>query len=254
MTPDDDFERYLAAADQPFSGWDFSWVTETGRMSSGVLPWSYASVLLPYLWRALAMADLGTGGGEFLSFLSPLPSTTYATEGYPPNVSVARARLAPLGVQVFETDESESLPFADSSLDLVINRHESYRPEEVFRSLRPGGHYITQQVDGPSQKVVSDWLGVPFEVGWANWTLETAAQGLESAGFIILTQRAAPIPTRFFDIGALIYYVKAIPWQIPDFTVARYRAPLHALHQRIQAGGYLEAQSGRFLLVARKPA
>jgi SAM-dependent methyltransferase len=222
-------------------------------MDDGVLPWSYASVVLPYLWRAQAMADLGTGGGEYLSRLRPLPPTTYATEGYPPNVAVARARLAPLGVQVYATDETEALPFADAALDLIIDRHESYRPEEVYRSLRPGGHFITQQVDGPSQKTISDWLGVPFEVGWATWSLESAARGLTSAGFTILTRHEAPLPTRFYDIGALAYYLKAIPWQIHEFSVARYREPLRALHQRIQADGYLEAESGRFLLVARKP-
>jgi SAM-dependent methyltransferase len=253
MSADDDFEHFLAAADQPLSGWDFSWVTDTGRMESGVLPWSYASVVLPYLWRAQAMADLGTGGGEFLSFLSPLPPTTYATEGYPPNVAVARARLEPLGAQVFPIDESETLPFADATLDLIIDRHESYRPEEVFRALRPGGHFITQQVDGPGQRAVSEWLGEPFEVSWANWSLETAAQGLEAAGFTVLDRREATVPTRFFDIGALVYYLKAIPWQLPDFTVARFRDALLGLHTRIQTDGYLEYQSARFLLVARKP-
>ena len=253
MPADAKFERFLAAADQPFSGWDFSWVTDTGRMSSGVLPWNYASVVLPYLWGAQAMADLGTGGDEFLSCLRPLPPQTFATEGYAPNVSVARARLEPLGVRVYEIDETDTLPFADTSLDLIINRHESYRPEEVFRALRPGGCFITQQVGGANEKQVSDWLGAPFEVGWADWSLDVAARGLDSAGFTILKRREAVAPTRFYDIGALVYYLKAIPWQIPDFSVARYHDALLRLHARIQADGYLESQSARFLLVAHRP-
>ncbi len=249
----DDFERYLTAADEPFAGWDFSWLTRTERMASGPLPWSYASEVLPYLWQARSMADLGTGGGEFLACLRPLPAETVATEGYPPNVPIARQRLEPLGVQIYAIDESDTLPLASGSLDLIINRHESYRPEEVYRALRPGGHFITQQVDGPSQKAVSDWLGVPFDVGWANWSLEEAAHGLETSGFTILTRREATAPTRYYDIGALIYYLKAIPWQIPDFTIARYRDALLRLHERIQTDGYLETQSARFLLIARKP-
>jgi SAM-dependent methyltransferase len=253
VTSTDDFERYLAAADEPFAGWDFSWLTRTERMASGPLSWSYASVVLSYLWRARSMADLGTGGGEFLACLRPLPAQTYATEAYAPNVPIARERLEQLGVQVFETDESETLPFASDSLDLIIDRHESYRPEEVYRALRPGGHFITQQVDGPSQKPVSDWLGVPFDVGWAKWSLDVAAQGLESAGFTILTRREATAPTRFFDIGAVVYYLKAIPWQIPDFSADRYRDALLRLHERIQADGYLEYQSAYFLIIARKP-
>lgn len=250
----DDFERFLTTAEQPFAGWDFTYLERTGRMASGLLPWNYASEVLPYSWRARSMADLGTGGGEFLSCLRPLPEETYATEGYPPNVPIARQRLGPLGVRVFQTGEDEALPFASDALDLIIDRHESYRPDEVYRALRPGGRFITQQVDGPSQKAVSDWLGVPFDVGWANWNLETAARGLESASFTILTRREAAMPTRFYDIGGLVYYLKAIPWQIPDFTVKRYRDALLRLHARIQTEGYLEADSARFLLIARKPA
>ncbi len=253
MSSSDDFERLQAAADEPFAGWDFSWLTRTERMVSGPLPWSYASEVLHYLWRADTMADLGTGGGEFLASLRPLPAQTYATEGYAPNVPVARERLAPLGVQVFETDESETLPFASGALDLIIDRHESYRPDEVYRTLRPGGHFITQQVGGAHERAINDWLGVPFDVPWATWSLEEATRGLESAGFFILTRREATIPTRFYDIGALVYYLKAIPWQIPYFTVTRYRHALLRLHERIQTDGYLETQSTRFLLIARKP-
>ncbi len=253
MPVDEDFERFLAAADEPFAGWDFSWLTRTERMASGPLPWSYASELLPYLWRARSMADLGTGGGEFLACLRPLPTQTYATEGYAPNVPIARQRLEPLGVQVFETDESETLPFASAALDLIIDRHESYRPDEVYRALRPGGHFITQQVGGANEKAINDWLGVPFDAPWATWSLEEAARGLESEGFTILVRREAAAPTRFYDIGALVYYLKAIPWQIPDFSVDRYRDALLRLRERIQTNGYLETQSERFLLIARKP-
>lgn len=252
MTPSEDFERYLAAADEPFVGWDFTWLTRTERMMSGPLPWSYASEVLPYLWQADTMADLGTGGGEFLACLRPLSPQTYATEGYAPNVPIARERLAPLGVQVFETDESETLPFDTDSLDLIIDRHESYRPEEIFRALRPGGHFITQQVGGANEKIINDWLGVPFDVPWATWSLDEAARGLEAASFMIIERREATLPTRFYDIGALVYYLKAIPWQIPDFSVARYRSALLRLHERIQTDGYLETQSARFLLIARK--
>jgi len=38
------------------------------------------------------LLDMATGGGEFLSSLVPLPPRTVATEGYPPNLEVARRR------------------------------------------------------------------------------------------------------------------------------------------------------------------
>lgn len=115
MTGDDlpKFWRHEAA--RPFSGWDFGHIADTGRMASAPLPWSYASRLLPFLRRARALLDLGTGGGEFLSQLQPLPPHTCATEGYPSNLPLARARLTPLGVAVQAVGDDGSLPFADSA-------------------------------------------------------------------------------------------------------------------------------------------
>ena len=40
------------------------------------------------------------------------------------------------------------MPFEDSRFDVVLNRHELDDPAEVFRVLRPGGVFLTQQVDG----------------------------------------------------------------------------------------------------------
>lgn len=41
------FDRWLKEAEEPFSGWDFSYISGTGRSASEPLPWSYASILLP---------------------------------------------------------------------------------------------------------------------------------------------------------------------------------------------------------------
>jgi len=93
-----------------------------------------------------SLLDMGAGGGEFLASLMPLPIHTCATEGYEPNVSVARTLLQPLGVKVFRYEDDDNLPFDDEEFELIINRHESYSPKEVFRLLKPGGYFITQQV------------------------------------------------------------------------------------------------------------
>src|SRR5690606_29809744 len=92
--------------------------------------------------------DLGTGGGEFLESLrDALPVEMHATEGWPPNVAVARECLAPLGIEVREhdADSGDPLPYRDECVDVVIARHESYSIDEVVRVLRPGGWFVTQQ-------------------------------------------------------------------------------------------------------------
>jgi tRNA G46 methylase TrmB len=93
------FETLVAEAERAaFSGWDFSYLR--GRMVEGGTPWRYADRVRARLMGLPALLDLGTGGGEFLATLAPLPPSTVATEGYPPNVDVARKRLALLGVEV----------------------------------------------------------------------------------------------------------------------------------------------------------
>lgn len=115
MTEDTLFDALLATAKEPFGGWDFGWITQAERLAMSPLPWSYAS-------RVLAAM------------------TAIATEGYAPNIAVAHSRLEPLGVQVFGVGEDDfHLPFPDSALDLVIDRHEAFDAAEVARVLRPGG-------------------------------------------------------------------------------------------------------------------
>ena len=243
------FDMLIAEANHLFSGWDFSHISATGRMAEGPLTWSYASTLLPSLRKAHSLLDMGTGGGEFLSRLQPLPPFACATEGYAPNVPVARKRLEPLGVQVYEVGEGGHLPFADNQFDLIINRHEYYDPAEVMRVLKPGHRFITQQVGGKNETDLNALMGVA-EYLYPQWTLAFAVQQLEETGWRIIEQKQASPVMRFFDVGAIVYYLKAIPWQIPDFTVEGYFDKLVEIHNHIEQYGYIDFYMDRFLIVA----
>ena len=62
---DKTFLSFLKHADKPFSGWDFSFIEDTGRMKSDLLSWSYGSMALSLIQDSESMLDMGTGGGEF---------------------------------------------------------------------------------------------------------------------------------------------------------------------------------------------
>lgn len=58
----------------------------------------------------------------------------------------------------------------------------------------------------------------------------------------------------FFDIGAVVYFLRKVIWIVPGFTVAAHRDRLAALHQQILTDGSFVAHSSRHLIEARKPS
>ncbi len=154
-----------------------------------------------------------------------------------------------------EIRDDGRLPLPDETCALVINRHESYDPAEVRRVLRPGGRFITQQVGGKDGTDLNRLLKAPNpDSGMPDWDLELARAQLETAGFkVIKAVEEFPL-TSFTDVGAVVYYLKAIPWQIPDFSVDRYAEGLLDLERHIQSEGKVLVRSHRFLLRATKPS
>lgn len=246
------FDQYMELAEAGFSGWDFSFLEQTGRMASGTLSWNYYNVVLPYIRNKESLLDMGTGGGEFLRLLQPLPKQTYATEGYAPNVPVAESALAPLGVKVVAVEKDESIPLPDNHFELIINRHESYVPSEVWRMLKPGGLFITQQCGGQNDIELNHWLQANAPE-YVHWNVEYAAGELKQQGFELLECKAEATNTRFYDIGAILYYLNIIEWQIEDYAFEKYREQIVKLHERINAEGYVDTTCDRFLILARKP-
>lgn len=249
---EDLFEFFINDSKKLFSGWDFSYITDTGRMVEFPLGWSYTSKIISKLRNVNKLLDMGTGGGEFLSLLSPLPPNTYATEGYEPNLPVAKERLEPLGVTVVKVEKDNILKFENGFFDLVINRHEEYLVSEVHRVLKQNGFFVTQQVGGKNCVDLNSILGFDNDFGMEFWNLGYAVTQLKEAGMKIIEKYDDFPKIRFFDIGAIIYYLKAVPWQIPDFTIDKYYDSLRKVHNIIQEQGFIDFKEHRFLIVAQK--
>lgn len=235
-------------------GWDFS--SLEGRMSESSEPWDLADVWHAALASATRVLDMGTGGGEFLSrFVDVLPDRIVASEGWLPNIGVARDRLAPYEIGVVGTDPDEDgshLPFADCSFDLVLNRHEAFDPTEVRRVLSPGGVFVTQQVGGDEFGDVRSAFGMAPNA--PEVTYDNFLAGLADAGFDVADGAETIGHYVFDDIAALIAYVQLVPWDVPDdFTVDRYADELLGLHERgPSTGGPLRVTRKRFWLKAIK--
>jgi len=57
----------------------------------------------------------------------------------------------------------------------------------------------------------------------------------------------------FFDIGAVVHFLRKVIWIVPGFTVERHHDRLRELHDQIEAEGPFVAHSSRSLIEARKP-
>ena len=252
---DELFNYYLKEFHVKFEGWDFSFIRN--RIIESPLEWSYQSLITPHLINAKRVLDMGTGGGEFLSIL-PFPKETYATEGYEQNFKIARQNLEPLGINVVKILEDRKLDFEKTFFDLIINRHEDYLTSEIKRVLKKEGHFITQQVGLNNNTDINEMLGAPLPETEVNptpddndqWSLNFICKDLEEHGFSVQYKNELRYPTRVFDVVALIYYLKAIPWQVEDFSIEKYKDQLHEIHEKIMNNGYIDIMSERYLVLA----
>ncbi|MCJ7701591.1 MAG: class I SAM-dependent methyltransferase [Anaerolineales bacterium] len=247
------FKFLIQEAQAHFSGWDFSYLA--GRESEAPLRWSYISDALLRVRKSTALLDMDTGGGETFARFAPFPPVTYATEAYAPNVPIARERLEPLGVQVVALAEEEPrhLPFESNCFDLVLNRHGYYWAAEVYRITQPGGVFLTQQVGNRNDIGIRELLGAP-DAGVIEECddLGKAVRDLQKAGFRVIKQLEDLYPQRFYDVGALVYQLKAVPWQIPDFSIEGYFQRLQDIHAQIQREGFVDVIEHRFFILAEK--
>jgi SAM-dependent methyltransferase len=249
---DGSFEALVAEANSaPIRGWNFDWLE--GRATEDRPSWQYSTLLAERFQRSNRALDLQSGGGEMLASLPQLPPLLVATEGFLPNRLNAADRLGPRGAFVVGTDdEHELLPFCDATFDLVTSRHPiSTWWTEIERVLVPGGSYLSQQVGPDSVRSLSEFIMGPWPEGSARDPRLVEQEAVE-AGFVVTDLRQERLRMVFYDIGAVIYFLRLVIWIVPGFTVQRYRDRLWALHQQIERDGQYVSHASRFLIEARK--
>ena len=232
-------------------GWDFSHIE--GRYQEDTdFPWNYRQVIQEYLTPEMKLLDIDTGGGEFLCALGHPYSNTAATENYTPNVQLCMQTLSRLGIDFRPSDGKGELPFEDGSFDIVINRHGDFNPYEIYRVLKPGGFFVTQQVGAENDrelvKLVCGKTALPFPEQYA----DKAAEAFREAGFSILRQEQCFRSIRFYDVGALVWFARVICWEFLDFSVDTHLENLWKAQRVLEESGCVEGRTHRFLLVAQK--
>jgi SAM-dependent methyltransferase len=251
-----DFEALLAeGASVPVEGWDFSWFA--GRATEERPPWGYAELLSRRYRTVDSALDVQTGGGEVVQWAlgraGTAPGLLAATESWAPNVALARRALAPYGATVAHVADEDPLPFDDGSFELVSSRHPVVAGwPQIARVLRPGGTYLAQHVGVPSVHELTEAMLGPTAVGQGRHPAAAVAAA-EAAGLHLKNLQEVTLRMEFHDVGAVAVFLRKVIWIVPGFTVAAYREPLRALHERIRAEGPFVAHTSRYLIECSKP-
>ncbi len=217
MTPSFDSLVDEAAA-ASVDGWDFGWLE--GRATEERPSWGYQALLRERLAAATAALDIQTGGGEVLAGVGceNFPRTMVATEGWPPNVARATALLHPLGAVVVADPDEPPLPFADGAFDLVSSRHPAtVHWAEIARVLAPGGTYFAQHVGGGTNVEISEFFLGPLPPSNGRHH-DVEAERARAAGLQVVQCRNERLRLEFFDVGAMVFFLRKVVWTVPDFT------------------------------------
>lgn len=229
-----------------FTGWDLSNI-KPRSIDSGP-PWRYEDLVREYGLGKKQALDMGTGGGEFLSTVrSALPTKTVATEEWNVNAPIAKRRLRPLGVDIVRC-KSLKLPFASSSFDLIINRHEELEPIEVARVLASGGHVATQQVGDNWSELKRFFPRAPdFSRLYQDYV-----DGFEEAGLKLVRNVQHYHKVAYRGLGELVYLLSVAPWEVPGFSLERDLDALLSLESEQLTEEGLVLTESRFLIIAQK--
>lgn len=232
-------------------GWDFSHIH--GRYEEEMdLPWDYGKIIKQYLSDIMDILDYDTGGGEFLlSFKHPFHRTA-ATEGYPPNVELCKKVLLPLGIDFKVCDNPADIPFENESFDLIINRHGDFNAKELYRLLRKGGMFVTEQVGGDNDRDLVERVLPGTKKPFPHLHLKEQKKVFEAAGFQVIKGEEAYRPIKFYDIGAFVWFAHIIEWEFPGFSVDRCFEQLLKMQETIENKGSVDGTIHRYLIIAKK--
>lgn len=232
-------------------GWDFSHIH--GRYEEEKdLPWDYKKIVVKYLHADMHILDYDTGGGEFLCSLKHPYHQSAATEGYPPNVELCKERLLPLGINFKACDDPSHIPFSDESFDLIINRHGSFDAKEIYRLLKKGGFFISEQVGEDNDRDLVEMVLPNTPKPFPHLNLKEQKEVFEKAGFEMIEADEAYRPIKFYDVAAFVWFARIVEWEFPNFSVDRCFNKLLEMHKIIEDTGMIEGTIHRCLMVARK--
>ncbi|MDN5945732.1 MAG: class I SAM-dependent methyltransferase [Lactiplantibacillus plantarum] len=243
---------WFEEAQQSMHGWDFSHLA--GRWQTADLPWDYAALVREHLSADDRWLDIDTGGGELMGRFNHQPALTAVTEGWQPNIELLKQTVVKKGITLYPDAAEQLTAVPNSTFDIVTNSHGAMPVKRIAEVLKPGGRFVTQQVGATNNYALSRFFDEHYEPAYPDNQLLTVMAQMQAAGFEILRAEQAYAALSFTDVGAIVYYATVIPWEFPNFDVARMLPKLHQLQSLLAINGRVTTFEDRFMIIARKLA
>ncbi len=234
-------------------GWDFSEIDKRTKVIGK--KWRYIDVVKKYVDKEAVLLDIGTGGGEVLLRIARFVKKAYGIDNSKSMIKTARENLVKSGLSnvEFRLADAGELPFPSNYFDVVICRHAPFYASEVFRVLKPGGIFITQQVMENDKENIKQIFGRGQAFGVKPGTLmEKCAQELVFQGFEILKKDEYNATEYYADMQDVIFLLRNTPI-IPDFDIDKDQEFLERIEREYKTKDGIRTNSSRFLIVCRKP-
>jgi hypothetical protein len=210
------FEELVAdGAAAPVEGWDFSWFD--GRAAEERPPWGYARLLGERMARATAALDVETGGGEVLGEVASPPP---GAPGGDRVVAAQRRPGAPASRGAGRTGRGRG-GRAVAPVRLLVLRPGGQPPSGHGavgrdRTRAAASRHIPVPADRPADQPRADRVFVGPTPPSSPRGRQKPRAAAASAGLELLDLREAALRVEFFDVGAVVHFLRKVPWTVPD--------------------------------------
>ncbi len=233
-------------------GWDFSEIPK--RVKSVGEKWQYADLVKGYLNKNTVLLDIGTGGGEVLLRISKNVKKSYGIDNSKSMITTAKKNLKKCKTKnvKFELADAEDLPFPEEMFDVVLCKHAPFYPEEVYKVLKEGGIFITQQVGEKDKQNIKEIFGrgQSFNENAGDAMKKYVAE-LKEEGFTILKMGAYNATEYYENMQDVVFLLKNTPI-IPDFDIEKDYKFLAEIEDKYKRKKGIKTNSCRYVIVCKK--
>jgi len=142
-------------------GWDFSKIHYIVEQDN---PYYYYHKVIEHIKSDTEMLDIGCGSGEKSIRYFSNAKKIVMLDNEPEMLNKAKANVdkyyiskTKLKYEFMLGDADNKLDFPDESFDLVVSRHCGANMKEIYRVLKKGGVFISEDVDDEDCKEIKDY-------------------------------------------------------------------------------------------------